>query len=290
LFRELNAQIARLDPDFVVVGGDIAYTRGSRKGVLQGVEWEAKRWQLFFEEWQSAMVGADGRLIPLVAVLGNHDICSARGTKRRASYMFYDVFAFPQPLAAYRVLDVGEELSLILLDTGHMTPIAGEQAAWLEGVLAEREEVPYKMAVYHVGAYPAVYKYGGRTATRVRESWCPLFDRYHVRLAFEHHSHAYKRTHPIQSGKVDPEGVVYLGDGCWGVSPRTTVSLKEAWYLARAASKNHFFLVSVNQNACCVQAFGSEGQLLDAVEVAPYRPLSGDEAFEEAGGACCEGR
>jgi hypothetical protein len=60
----------------------------------------------------------------------------------------------------------------------------------------------------------------GKINHLIREHWCPLFDEYGVQLAFEHHDHAYKRTYPIRKGTVDPRGVVYLGDGAWGVTVR----------------------------------------------------------------------
>ena len=41
----------------------------------------------------------------------------------------------------------------------------------------------------------------------------PLFDNYHLTAAFEHHDHAFKRTHLLRANQTDPGGTLYLGDG-----------------------------------------------------------------------------
>ena len=43
-----------------------------------------------------------------------------------------------------------------------------------------------------------------------------MFERYNVDAVFEHHDHAFKRTHPLLDGRINENGIVYLGDGSWG--------------------------------------------------------------------------
>ncbi len=228
-FRKMNKQIASLNPDFVIVGGDIAYTCGipawigSSKSPLE-------RWHVFLREWKRMLVTRDGRLIPLIPVIGNHDVRAASLKKPRADHLFYDLFAFVKAGIAFRVIDAGNYLSLFLLDSGHSSHIGGMQAQWLKENLSERENKPYKIAAYHVGGYPSYYSYSGEIPLQIRKEWSTLFERYHLSAAFEHHNHAYKRTYPIKAGVIDPDGIVYLGDGSWGVSPRTT---KDMWYLCK---------------------------------------------------------
>ena len=50
----------------------------------------------------------------------------------------------------------GDYLSLVLLDTEHLCPIAGEQTAWLSKTLADRQDYPHLIAANHVPAYPLV--------------------------------------------------------------------------------------------------------------------------------------
>ncbi|HEY2811271.1 MAG TPA: metallophosphoesterase family protein [Rhabdochlamydiaceae bacterium] len=264
-FQQMNARIAACDPAFVVVGGDIAYTCGWRGSLGLGSS-ATKRWHTFLKEWRRSMVAPDGRLIPLVPVVGNHDVCASTAKNPGSESLFYEIFAFPLAGRAFRVLDVGNYLSLFLLDTGHSTPVAGQQAQWLEQNLSRRENTPYKIAAYHVAGYPSYYPYSQGTPLAIRREWGPLFERYHLQCALEHHNHAYKRTYPLKAGKVDPDGLVYMGDGSWGVKPRG-VSLRE--YLERVESKNAVCIVTLKEEGGEIEAMGLEGEKIDALAIFP---------------------
>lgn len=263
LFRKMNEQIVRKDPDFILVGGDIAYA-GGHKSFFKGARWQVKRWQTFLKEWRKQMVGTDGRLIPMVIVVGNHDVAGKSRISRKKSNLFYELFPMQQKETAYQVLDFGSYLSLFLLDTGHTHPVKGEQQSWLSDVLAERGKVRWKIAAYHIAAYPSVYSYRGTVPTQIRQYWSPLFEQHHLLAAFEHHNHAYKRTHPIKGEKIDPKGVFYLGDGAWGVSPRKPQPMKKHWYMDNALETNCFWLVSLHQGDCSIESFDIKGKPIDA--------------------------
>jgi acid phosphatase type 7 len=275
LLRKMNIQIAKTDPDFVVVGGDIAYTNG-HVTLFKGKDWEIRRWGTFLNEWKKLMVTSDGRLIPMVVVVGNHDLKrsyvqeeknAGLEVKEEKPVLFYELFAMPEKGVAYRVLDFSNYLSLILLDTGHSYSIKG-QCAWLEETLASREHVVNKMAAYHVAAYPSVYRYDSSIASKIRAYWVPILERFKVRTVFEHHNHAYKRTHRIKEGKVDPDGVVYLGDGAWGVSARKPISAKKTWYLAQSAQKNCFWQVTILNDQCYIKSYDITGKVIEDLEEA----------------------
>jgi hypothetical protein len=269
LFRKMNRAIASYSPDFVVVGGDLAYTEGKRAS-FQGEKWKTKRWRAFFKEWKEQMVTQEGLLIPMVVVVGNHDVCG----RAKAVQPFYECFPFPEEKVPFRALDFGNYLSLILLDTGHSFPIAGAQVEWLKQTLAVREAFPFKMAVYHVGAFPSVYPYDGRAPELIRKEWVPLFERYRLQFAFENHNHAYKRTHPIKEGKIDPNGVVYMGDGSWGVSPRKP--REGLWYAEKVAQENCFSLITLQKESAVIRAYNGENALLDTFST-PSKLLSHHE-------------
>lgn len=263
-FCRMNAQIAAVDPDFVIVGGDIAYTNGVR-AYFKTRSWEIRRWRTFLKQCKSQLVDKLGRLIPIIPVLGNHDI---RGSSlsRSQQALFYELFALPEKNVPFRTLDCGDYMSLFLLDSGHGYNIAGAQTEWLRKQMAEREGMPYQFAAYHIGAYPSVYPYGGKTPIEIRNNWTPLFEKNRLNVAFEHHNHAYKRTHPIKEGKVDPEGVIYMGDGSWGVSPRRT---KEMWYLVKSARENIVNLVTLTEKMGTVEALNIQGKVVDVVSTFP---------------------
>ncbi len=261
LFRKMNAQIASCDPDFVVVGGDIAYTNGA-SSFLHTKGWQLRRWRTFLKEWTAHMVTPDGRMIPLVPVLGNHDIRPLALNPKPADSLFYELFALPEQGISYRGLHAGNYLTLLLLDTGHSHHICGKQSEWLGQTLLLWQEAEYKMAIYHIGAYPSVYPYEGRVPQEIRSVWCPLFEKYHLDVAFEHHNHAYKRTHRMKEERIDPTGVLYMGDGSWGVHPRRP---RERFYLESAAKVNAVCLVTLSQDQGTIDAIDHRGRAIDSV-------------------------
>jgi len=264
-FKKMNAQIAAQNPDFVIVGGDIAYTCGTPSWI-GSKKMPIQRWKTFFEEWNETLVTRDGRLIPMIPVIGNHDVRSTSMKRADSETLFFELFAFPKNGVAYRTIDVGGYLSLFLLDSGHSCHVGGMQARWLKKSLATRENRAFKFAAYHVGGYPACYPYTDRIATEIRREWSPLFERYHLHAAFEHHNHAYKRTHPLKAGAIDPDGIVYMGDGSWGVSPREP---KERWYLRAKEKANAVCVVTLSKEKAVIEALRADGKTIDALTTSP---------------------
>lgn len=267
-FKKMNAQVAQMDPDFVVLGGDIAYARG-HGAWLKGRYFEIRRWKTFFKAWKEQMVTSDGRVIPLLVAIGNHDLESTHPDPRKKPVLFFEFFAMSEPYMSYRALDYGNYLSLILLDTGHAYPIAGTQTDWLKETLSQRQNIQQKMAIYHVSAYPSVYGFDKGNRKKIRSNWVPLFDEYGVQTVFEHHEHAFKRSYRIKGGKLDPNGVLYLGDGSWAVTPRVPVEAKERWYLAKTDSLNFVYLVSLQGETGVAQAISSSGTTFDQALLSP---------------------
>ncbi len=210
--KNSNRLAAKQDPYFVVIGGDVAYDNGR----------SPETFLRFLRNYHETMVDSQGRLIPLVTCLGNHEVDSKRDRSRNAAGSYLSVFDALFEETSYGVLDFGDYLSLVLLDTGHLSPIGGEQADWLEKTLADREDHPHVFAIYHVPCYPSYRDpWGDRgdngAGAEQRKRWSPLFERYRVNIALEHHDHTFKRTHPLTDGKIDEKnGVLYLGDGSWG--------------------------------------------------------------------------
>lgn len=267
--RKMNAQIAARDPDFVVVGGDIAYTHG-RRALFMGKGWEINRWRTFFKEWKSQMVTSDQRMIPIVPVPGNHDVRATALATVPQHLMFYELFAMGEKGVPFRTLDLGDYLSLFLLDTGHSYHIEGAQTDWLKNSLSHRENVTWKMAAYHIAGYPSVYPFHGIVPKKIRTEWAPLFERYHLNVAFEHHNHAYKRTHPMKGGRIDPDGVIYMGDGSWGVTPRKP---RKLWYLDAAQKTNAVCVVTLHPEGARIGALSIRGKNIDSVMIFPTRSM-----------------
>lgn len=259
LVEEMNRIAAAFNPDFAIIGGDIAYASSKLFFMRDDIE----RWVEFLKAWSKTMVKSNGDLIPLVSVIGNHDVNGKYEESPDQAPIYY--FLFPTEEKSYRSLNFGDYLSLYLLDSGHTHPVEGAQTRWLTETLKQSSEVPYKFAIYHIPAYPSVRSFSNERSLMVRRCWSPIFEAFSITAAFEHHDHAYKRTYPIRDGKRDSKGVLYLGDGAWGVkSPRRPRSPAQSWYLAKTAQTRHIFLVTVQKAGVSFQAINNQGKVFDS--------------------------
>jgi hypothetical protein len=252
-----NIQAARQDPMFTVIGGDLGYDNG--KSVETSLA--------FLRNYSKHMVGRDGRLIPLIACIGNHEVDGGYNKPRAKAPFFYALFDGLYRDTSYATLDFGEYLSLVLLDTGHTTPIAGQQTAWLEKALKERADCPHVMAVNHVPAYPSAREMEGEkgkagTGAHTRMPWVPLFDKYRVPVVLEHHDHTFKRSKMLLDGSEDANGVLYLGDGSWGRlrAPRKPERLP---CIAVSSQDYHLSLHRIQGEERFHLALGESGRVMD---------------------------
>jgi hypothetical protein len=250
MLQDANRLAAKKSPMFAVAGGDLAYASVREVSGLEDYE----RWMEFMIRWSEDMVTPEGLKVPLLAVLGNHDVNGRYLQPPSSAKFYYTLFTMPGK-QGYNVLDFGDYMTFIMLDSEHTHPIEGAQTQWLEETLAARQRFPNKFAAYHVPAYPSVRTFDGKYNPLIRANWVPLFEKYGLNISFEHHEHAYKRTHPIKAGKVDPNGVVYIGDGAWGTTPRPPRTPAERWYLAHTAQAQHVLLVEITPKERHVTAF-----------------------------------
>ena len=288
--KQTNRRAAAYEPDFILWGGDLAYA--------DGLEDRVERWYEFMEATMNTLVTPDGRVLPVIASIGNHEVIGYvydrddhelrenmppytqdDESRERIAPYFYDLFAFPgQP--GYGVLDFGDYMSILILDTDHSNPVEGEQTEWLESVLADRKDRPHLFPAYHVPAWPGVRDSDGPISSRIREHWVPLFERYGVRVAFENHDHAYKRTHPLRDGAIADDGIVYIGDGAWGVHTRPigggddpdfwTYHGNDPWYLKRASSERHFILGTIHGIHQHFLMINEHGEIIDEYPRTPH--------------------
>ena len=80
----------------------------------------------------------------------------------------------------------------------------------------------------------------------------------------EHDNHTFKRTFPIRNNMIASDGVLYLGDGAWGVPP---LKPHRHWYLAKALQSNCYWFLTIDNNEGLFQAFNNEGKLLDELTI-----------------------
>ena len=255
----MNKRAGALDPDFAVLGGDLAYANGV----------DATRWIDWFQSWTKNARGKSGRLIPMVVGIGNHEVRGHyKGRIPEDAPYFYGFFALPEN-RSYYALDFGRYLSFLVLDSGHTQPISGAQATWLAEAIAARAEQRYLFPVYHWPIYGTTKAPKGKLpaeskrSIEMRQQWVPHFERHGVTAIFENDHHNYKRTHPIRGHRRnDANGLVYLGDGAWGVGTRTVP--KDAWYLAKAEPRRHLYHVTLPLSGpVLVEAVDAKGVVFD---------------------------
>lgn len=258
---DMNRQAAKTNPYFALLGGDIAYSVDSGKTMRWWVvEEKIDRWLDFLNAWTKTMVTYEGYLIPLIPTIGNHETLGDEEQTPDKAVFFYALFPMPGK-QGYAVLDFGNYLSILVMDSGITHTIDREQAQWLENTLQQRQQIPYKFAIYHIGAFPSHRSPDGKWTEMIRRYWVPKFEKYHLTAAFENHDHAYKRTFPLANGKIDPSGVLYLGDGCWGIpGPRVP---EKRWYIAHCSSDRHIYVTTLKQDSCQFKAIGQQGNIVD---------------------------
>jgi hypothetical protein len=253
-----NIQAARQDPMFAVVGGDLGYDNGRSAPVSLA----------FLRNYSKHMVGRNGRLIPIIACIGNHEVNGGYNKPRAKAPFFYALFDGLYPETSFATLDFGDYLSLVLLDTGHTTPIGGQQADWLEKTLRARKDHPNVVVVNHVPAYPSfrsmIATRKGREGTGAgnRKHWVPLFEKYRVPVVLEHHDHTFKRSKPLLGSLAHTNGVLYLGDGSWG-KLRTPKTPQRLPHLALTSRDYHLSLHRIQGEERFHLALDDRGRVMD---------------------------
>lgn len=258
-----NIIAAKQDPNFALIGGDLAYDNGT----------SPKTFLAFLQNYSKHMVDSRGRLIPMVACIGNHEVRGGYNGKRSDSPSFLSVFDGLFRDTTFATLDFGDYLSLVLLDTNHIAPIAGEQTYWLARALMDRETREHLIVANHVPAYPSFRSPDGTGGTGEgnRSLWAPLFERHGVDAVLEHHDHTFKRTHPLIDGHRDRNGVPYLGDGSWG-QLRPPVSPEKRPYLAAVSQAYHMTVHRLEGDQRFHVALEESGKIADVCGSIGKRP------------------
>ncbi len=181
--RYITERAAELNPEFILLTGDLQETPPTLDS----------NWIRWFKDWEDKAVTEDGRMIPVIPAIGNHEVVGGYdGTWEDGQY-YYNSFLLPGN-EKFFTLEYGPDLTIVTLDSNHTTPVLGAQVEWLEKILPDLQE-DWVVAQYHIPAW-------GRglfddTSQPIRDHWVPLFEEYNVELVHEGHDHTYKVTHEI---------------------------------------------------------------------------------------------
>jgi predicted phosphodiesterase len=265
-FEEDRAKVSEAmrhtNPDVVLHSGDMVEYGGSQS-----------QWDSWFADVEEKWIDDEGRTLPLIPCVGNHE--------KNATH-YYEQFALPGNEQWY-YYDWGPTLRIIVLNS-EATPsqIATDQANWLRTVLFATPENTWKIVMFHRNVY---YSGGHSNATDLMKAWVPYFDKYHVDIVFQGHTHHYHRTKPMKNNTVVSsyeEGTMYVTSAGWGAP---LYEYYEQPYSAYGKKVLHFTLVHVYQNGTLrLEGKDIAGSTFDAVTLyknvsdAPpqYRPPEAD--------------
>jgi hypothetical protein len=226
--------VAPANGDVIMVGGDTAYDQNA-PSAFRAWDYLLKRIPISIMD-SEAMKSNNGsyiRIVPIIFGVGNHDIGAntnqnvvLRRTIHEPTFLHY----FPQHThngmvpsiynrRTYFGTTIGDNIQILSPDIGQGVGIDGDQLVWLEQQLSE-SKAKVKFIQYHGPIYSACSHSDPYTKAGMeygKKYWTPLFDKYNVTIAFENHTHAFKRSKLIKNGKPDSAGTLYLGEGSWGI-------------------------------------------------------------------------
>ncbi len=245
---------AKTDPHFVAIGGDVSYANAKLKNY--------KRWDKWLQMWTRSMVTTDGKLIPMVLAIGNHEVNIFARKKIKKAPFYFTLFKQTPKLKSYFYKKFGDHTIIYFLDTGHVSYYGGNQKKWMKKTMNTFKTIRNQFAVYHVPLYPSHRSYNGPQSMLGRINWINVFDKFNLDLAFENHDHTFKVTHPLKGGKIvnHGEGRIYLGDGCWGKSPRKADPSR--WYLKTATEDVHFWYVTSSDRNYTYQGIDENNKII----------------------------
>lgn len=278
------------DPAFMTICGDMPYANGGNASDSTAI------WHSWFESVREYLVTDEGRVVPIVAGIGNHECRNfyfdliplnpqgsltniehdeqgaimngtiegdAQETRERLAPFFYNFFAFPgEP--GYDILDVSDYLSIPMMDTYHTNPVVGEQTEWLDSKLENRSDVDHVMPHLHAPIFPSHREGDVRYTRHIQDQWVPMFERENIRISFGHHDHTTKLTPPLLDGEIDEAGLVEVGDGCLGRPPREVHPDRE--WIANATAENCVNIVTIDGETEYVETVGPDGSTLQDIE------------------------
>lgn len=251
--RSINRQIRemiRTDESIIALlhGGDYAGTT------------TRELWKIWLESY-ALTTTKTGKLLPIIPVIGNHDVVEKRPIFRHA-------YGYPGGENDYYTCRLTPSVGLLCLNSE--ISAEGDQKKFLRASLTElnADGVKWQIAAYHRPAYPAV-----KQPSVAKVSWVPLFDEFKLDLVLESDGHCIKRTVPIRNDKEDPDGVIYLGEGGYGAPQRDPQV--DRWYLqgegAFAGRGDHIVILEITSEEIHYSALLNSGETADSAVFKPRR-------------------
>lgn len=231
----MTSLVAAQHPAFHLHAGDLAYATPAPEHYPNDTDFVPGAW----DKYVRGIARHAAYKIPWQVSVGSHEI---EPTGRQHGYsgfltrfpQAYDhtsgtptAHAFTYGNVAVIHLDGNEVSAQQVLNTGYSK---GKQTAWLKRKLAAYRGagsgIDFIVVVVNCCCYSTNQNHGSDGG--LRDTWAPVFDKYHVDLVISGHVHAYERTHPMQGerrtrkvgsgGTVHPQtdGTTYVCAGTGG--------------------------------------------------------------------------
>ena len=285
----VSKAVAADEPDAVVFVGDM---------VESGNVWED--WEKWFEDVTDNLVTSDGRIIPIIAVIGNHEMGSYPNVESTYEW-FKGLFANPGNELWFS-LDFPYTHITVLATTGGCVgtwwgpaiPEAENQTQFLANDLASTN-AKWRIIAFHIPWYNCFESGTGYPSEVYMKYWAPIIEQYPGTLVFTGHVHNYMRSWPLKTVKIEEvqvdkpwtkvgykyvyqlvnnsnEGITYVVAGTWG-APTDPYVKGEACqlrdFIASAYARPMYVLLEINATNIHYMAKDPAGHILDEVTF-PY--------------------
>jgi len=202
--------------DFLYLAGDISYANGL---------------QVLWDKYGN-MIQPMTSIVPWMVGAGNHELFWG--------FIPY-TYRFDMPGVLYYSFNYRNVHMISLNSEEPLFWHSLEQYQWLEADLksVNRTETPWILVGFHTPWYCSNIQHNDSGAD-MRFYFEDLFYKYGVDLVLNGHVHAYERTAPIYQWQVNPNGPVYIVNGCGGTaeglykhwedpSPKWSLSRHSEW-------------------------------------------------------------
>ncbi len=260
---------------------------------------DADEWKEYSRHLEEYFVGPSGHLIPIVPVIGNHEV--GRTDAPDGGYtvpatgfyefelmmsdarLYYQFMSMPAPYRWYWI-DLAPYLRFFGLNSEtYSNPVypESEQYGWFVDALNQSEEVTWKIAGFH---RPPFDEYGGFDKS---VPFMPLFDQYHVNIAVSGHEHFYARTQPLNPtlspGSVYPYDLATVHVIPGGGGAPLSQAYPEWWHAAGPVSQYSYSVFDVSADDIHVTAYDDTNRMID--EFIVRGGVAGSETFLSTRGA-----
>lgn len=248
------------------------------------------RWVEFWNRVVPKLKDSKGRMIPLVSVIGNHEFTnsSSPNANEMETPFFHHMFPHLPKNPNYSVVDIGDDLSFLLLDNisggEYMTSgnqkwkgvDADAQVTFVEQTILSKSDQAWVIPFYHTPLYPSHRNMPVRFNTQVNNYQLKeLFAKY-ISLSFCGHDHVYKVTKPMvwdnglnttRPAISGEKGHVEMGDG--GVGDKFYPgNLADSDYLEITQTDTSFVnIVNFEKDKATVQAYDHLKTLVNTTEI-----------------------